>query len=118
MRYILILVLLSWSVLSVAQRAQSLLGTVKNSKTKELLLSATVGLTDADGKISYTTTDTSGVYKFSSIKLGNYVLQISYIGYKNWQKTISMSPSEDKSIDVLMEDVKAVSVKVCTMRAE
>ena len=88
--------------------AQVLSGTVSDKRTDEPLLSATVGISGADGKMQYTATDMKGIFEFKNIKSGDYTLQISYVGYKTYTKNISV-PQSGASIEIFMEeDVQSI----------
>src|SRR3990172_940754 len=72
-------------LLSQFVSAQTVSGTIKDGKTNEALFGATVvikgstegGLTDMDGKFSFTTT-----------QLPPFVLSISYLGYVTFESTV------------------------------
>jgi outer membrane receptor protein involved in Fe transport len=58
----------------------SLLGTLSNAETGEVLIGATVLII---GTAWGSTTDVDGRYSIKNIPVGNYQLAISYIGYEN-----------------------------------
>lgn len=101
--------------------AQVLSGTVSDKRTDEPLLSATVGISGADGKMQYTATDMKGIFEFKNIKSGDYTLQISYVGYKTYTKNISV-PQSGASIEIFMEEdvqsIGQVSVEARATRAQ
>lgn len=101
--------------------AQVLSETVSDKRTDEPLLSATVGISGADGKMQYTATDMKGIFEFKNIKSGDYTLQISYVGYKTYTKNISV-PQSGASIEIFMEEgvqsIGQVSVEARATRAQ
>lgn len=101
--------------------AQVLSGTVSDKRTDEPLLSATVGISGAGGKMQYTATDMKGIFEFKNIKSGDYTLQISYVGYKTYTKNISV-PQSGASIEIFMEEdvqsIGQVSVEARATRAQ
>lgn len=101
--------------------AQVLSGTVSDKRTDEPLLSATVGISGADGKMQYTATDMKGIFEFKNIKSSDYTLQISYVGYKTYTKNISV-PQSGASIEIFMEEdvqsIGQVSVEARATRAQ
>lgn len=63
-------------------------GCVRDTLTKELLEFATIQL---KGKNTFSgLSDKNGNFKFSSVLPGEYVLQVSYLGYVSWQKKIEL----------------------------
>jgi iron complex outermembrane recepter protein len=63
-------------------------GTIKDSKTKESLIGATVYLNDLK---KGTITDNNGVFKIENVKAGNYLLEISSVGYKSVIERVSIA---------------------------
>ena len=63
-------------------------GCVRDTLTKELLEFATIQL---KGKNTFSgLSDKNGNFKFSFVLPGEYVLQVSYLGYVSWQKKIEL----------------------------
>lgn len=101
--------------------AQHLSGTVTDKKSGEPLFSATVGLTPESGKTVYTTTDLAGWYQFKKLLPGEYVLQVSYVGYKTYKNKVRVS-SAGAMVNISMEEdiqlLGQVSVNGRATRAE
>ena len=109
-------------LLSLAVQAQILTGTVTDKHTQEGLISATVQLTDAEGKSNYTSTDLQGKFQFKKLSQGVYTLQVSYVGYKANKQRVTLTGSQTKQVKVAMEEdaqlLDEVSVQGRATRAE
>ena len=109
-------------LLSSAVQAQILTGTVTDKHTQEGLISATVQLTDAEGKSNYTSTDLQGKFQFKKLSQGVYTLQVSYVGYKTNKQRVTLTGSQTKQVKVAMEEdaqlLDEVSVQGRATRAE
>lgn len=109
-------------LLSSAVQAQILTGTVIDKHTQEGLISATVQLTDAEGKSNYTSTDLQGKFQFKKLSQGVYMLQVSYVGYKTHKLRVTLTGSQTKQVKVAMEEdaqlLDEVSVQGRATRAE
>lgn len=109
-------------LLSSAVQAQILTGTVTDKHTQEGLISATVQLTDAEGKSNYTSTDLQGKFQFKKLSQGVYTLQVSYVGYKTHKQRVTLTGSQTKQVKVAMEEdaqlLDEVSVQGRATRAE
>ena len=102
--------------------AQSLSGTVIDKKTGEGLISATIQLIPEKGKASYISTDLRGFYQFGKLQLGEYTLQVSYVGYKTYTEKVTLVALQGKRVNVeMLEDAQLldeVSVHGRATRAE
>lgn len=109
-------------LLSSTVQAQILTGTVTDKHTQEGLISATVQLTDAEGKSNYTSTDLQGKFQFKKLSQGVYTLQVSYVGYKTHKQRVTLTGSQTKQVKVAMEEdaqlLDEVSVQGRATRAE
>ena len=119
--YRLILFLICFNCIA-AVTAQSLSGIVKDKNTNEGLISATVKLNPQAGKTQYTTTNLNGYYQFKNLAPGNYTLEVTYVGYKAYEKSLKIETKEDKKVNVKMEEnaqlLSEVSVQGRATRAE
>lgn len=119
--YRLILFLICFNCIA-AVTAQSLSGIVKDKNTNEGLISATVKLNPQAGKTQYTTTNLNGYYQFKNLAPGNYTLEVTYVGYKAYEKSLKIETKEDKKVNVKMEEnvqlLGEVSVQARATRAE
>ena len=91
-RKLLLLMMLLSALISRAQEVQ-LKGTLQDKETNKPLPGVTVVLKQAtDTSVSHsTTTDSTGTFKFSDLRNGRYILQISSIGYENQRKAVTIT---------------------------
>ena len=82
-----------------AQRTFSLRGNVQEAGTGKLLIGAAVSL---DAKKTGILTDSSGNY-YLRIPQDNYVVKVSFVGYKPYRKFIKLD--KNTTLDVILEDV-------------
>ena len=85
-------------------------GTVVDSETKEPLIGANVYI---EGTTKGSATDANGSYFISNVRhcsTCEYKLKVMYIGYENYEYTISVNSDEDISQDL--------SIKATTLEAE
>jgi len=78
MKYFALIILVSISFFSNAQTG-SIVGTVKDAKTKETIVGANIII---KGTSIGTSTDLDGKFTIKNIKPGTYILDISFISYK------------------------------------
>ena len=108
----------------IALKAQGQ-ATVNDRDTGEPLPAATVYIAPASNKEarSYTTTDMDGAFVFRAMAVGNYVMSVSYVGYKPLEKQLKVTDSKQTYTlrFVLEEDAQLlgeVSVQGRATRAE
>lgn len=103
MKYQLFL-LFSFLSLSLSTRAQSnhtqnkLQGVVKDPNGNSLA-GVTVWLND---KMTLTKTDSEGYFQFMA-RPGEYILHLSFVGYKHYQAKVSVKEGEGLSLDIVLE---------------
>lgn len=95
----------SWCV-----HAQVIQGYIKDGRTSEPLIGATVSLRDS-GRISIT--NDQGYFQFLKLSPGNYVAEIRFVGYKATEVMLSTDESEWKII-LLEEDVRMTDQVIVT----
>lgn len=95
----------SWSV-----QAQVIQGYVKDGRTSEPLIGATVTLKDS-GRI-FVTND-QGYFQFPKLASGNYVAEIRFVGYKTSEVMLSTEENDWKII-LLEEDVRMTDQVIVT----
>ena len=108
-----------------AQEQAVVSGTVTDSSAGYALPSATVSISSVSDPtaLTYTTTDNKGAFVFHSIAVGNYVVNVSYVGYKSMEKTLKVT-SERQTYTLsfqLKEDAQLldeISVQGRATRAE
>lgn len=104
------LIMVLWWVLNAdAENRSTLSGYVKDAKTGEVLISATVFVTELE--IGMVTNQ----YGFYSITLpdGNYTVQFRYVGYQTTFKKIEMSGRKklDVELEPLLEQIDQVTIR-------
>jgi outer membrane receptor protein involved in Fe transport len=94
--------ILFFSSLFFAQTTGSLTGIIKDKATGEGLPGVNIVL---KGTYYGAATDINGKYTIPSINPGNYIVEVSLIGYKTVQFTgIQIVAAQNKKIDVLLEE--------------
>ena len=93
MRLPFALFLLFWGFLATTVTAQTIRGTVVDSTTRKPLMEATVSLLSVrDSSMShYMITNGDGEFTFTNVAVGNYRLLITYVGYRNKSRRISVT---------------------------
>jgi hypothetical protein len=95
LRSILGLFLLLCSISLSAQNKYTLKGTVQDSTNQALEAASAVLLNASDSVlVSFGLTNNKGAFQLDRIKEGNYVLQITYVGYGTFARAISAEGTE------------------------
>ncbi|HEY4324443.1 MAG TPA: TonB-dependent receptor [Mucilaginibacter sp.] len=81
---------------SVAQTS-SIKGVVTDAKTGEKLAGADIHL---QGSEAGAMTDVDGFYSISNIKPGNYKIEVTYIGYSQYEKQLTLAPNQVLTLNV------------------
>ena len=89
----------------------SLTGIVKDTKG-EPLSGANVMLGNSFNR---TTAGIKGDFKFSNLRKGEYKIQITFVGYKNFTKDLNLSSSEN--LDIVMERASFLTEEVLVSAA-
>ena len=82
-----------------AQDGASVNGYITDAETGETLLTANIALVEVNRG---TSSNTSGYYTITNIEPGTYTLAASYIGYRRFEREISLEPGENLRIDIEM----------------
>ena len=91
-RYLSILILYNTIVSGL-----SISGTVTDSTNKSPLIGANVIISETSLGAA---TDSDGRYNINQIVPGNYIISVSYMGYKSYKKNITISNNENVSLDI------------------
>ncbi len=91
----------------------SLTGTVKDTKG-EPLTGANITIGNTSGR---TTAGSKGDFKFTNLTKGEYNLQVSFIGYKNYKKELSLNSSQNLEIVLEPSSVLTEEVLISAARA-
>jgi hypothetical protein len=93
----------------LAQQTRFISGRLFDYETREFISDANCVLIHLpDSSITGTTTDNNGHFIFSNVKNGNYILKISFIGYKTEIQKIEF---RNKSIDLQNIYLKRIAVE-------
>ena len=100
-----------------AQQTYSLKGTVYDSASRESLPFANVVLkTTKDSVLKATVTDSLGRFKLDQLTKGDYLLQVSFIGFTPYEKSIELNDQLDMGAIWLSE--KPMGLADVTIEAE
>jgi len=92
LRCLTLLLMATLNILPLAAQQQAITGRVVDAETKEALVKSTLQLYRVGGKdttfAAGTFTDSRGQFSFASVANGNYVLKISYLGYKSLSRNL------------------------------
>jgi len=77
----------------VGAQSARLTGTLYNPDDQSTLVGATIKLSNVKDstKIRYTNSDVQGKFEFVQLTKGQYLLNITYIGYENFRKRVSVN---------------------------
>ena len=101
-----------------------LTGVIVNSEDQLTLVGATIKLTNSKDttKIRYTNSDVQGKFEFTQLAKGQYLIDITYMGFENFRKRVSVnSKVEDLGKLFLKTEakrLKVVDVTGAAVRAE
>ncbi len=95
-------VLIGGLLLAVGSRAQpaTINGFVRDATTGESLIFANVVL---KGTTYGTATNAAGFFTLTGIPPGTYTLVVSYLGYRLFQRTLTLQPGETRRLDIALE---------------
>jgi hypothetical protein len=82
-----------------AQESASVNGYITDAETGETLLTANIALMEVNRG---TSSNTSGYYTITNIEPGTYTLAASYIGFRRFEREISLEAGENLRIDIEM----------------
>jgi len=93
-----------------AQQGATITGSVLDTETKDPLNGATIKIDKLKGGLS----DAGGRFKLS-VPAGEHELTISFIGYKNDKRTITVKEGENLSLEILMKSSALQIAQVVTV---
>ena len=116
-RFFLINIILLWATLAAGQ-GTAIRGVVIDGASQERLPFSNVLLMGVDDArfLKGCSTDENGNFAIEGIKVGNYQLKASSVGYKTFDTTITISASMDLGLirlkrDVMLKEVQVVATK-------
>ncbi|MDU1892543.1 MAG: TonB-dependent receptor [Dysgonomonas sp.] len=98
-------------IFSYAQSGGLVSGIVKDKKAISLP-GATLKL---DKFNRYTVSDHNGYFEFLNVPEGTYTLEVSYIGFTSFTKTVAVNSKENTVIDVILEEKGITAGEVVVM---
>ncbi|MCC7444212.1 MAG: TonB-dependent receptor [Saprospiraceae bacterium] len=106
-RILFIIAFIATSILLNAQ-SYSVKGIIHDKDKLSVIGAVAVVLHPVDSTmVGFSTTDNNGVFKIENLKSGDYLLQLTYIGYGTIQRKISLKPDNqllDLGIITMMEE--------------
>ncbi|MBL9206894.1 MAG: carboxypeptidase regulatory-like domain-containing protein, partial [Opitutaceae bacterium] len=85
--------------LSVAARAASLTGRVRDSNTNSLLYGATVTISEL-GRTA--TSEAGGAFSFGGIPAGSYTVVVSYLGYNDVRQSVTVAEAGENAVEIVL----------------
>jgi len=124
-RLFLLLILMAFNAALRAQGEATVSGIVTDRTAGEPLPAATVSIapvSDTSAK-TYTSTDGEGVFSFRAMAVGEYVVSVSYVGYKPMEKKVRITDKQQSyTLRIVLEEdaqlLGEVSVQGRATRAE
>ena len=109
-RSVSIFTLLILTFCSAALSAANITGIVKDMDSGEPLMEAAVKLVTAKDStfVAGVTTDIDGKFTLSNIKAGKYVLTVSYIGYADLEKPVTVANSNVRLGELRLKEASHV----------
>lgn len=88
---------------AIAQTVVS--GKITDKSTSDPLPGATVSITPNGGNTRLGVSDMDGKYRIDNLAAGQYRIKVSYMGYKTYEKSVSLGSSDNKVMNIsLTED--------------
>nr|WP_286670467.1 TonB-dependent receptor [Fodinibius salsisoli] len=82
------------------QQTASLNGYITDAETGETLISANVALKNSR---QGTSTNTSGYFSLPNIEAGTYTVLVTYVGYQQITREITLAPGESRRLDIQLK---------------
>ena len=115
-----LLLSLLFLLLSVVVSAQEfrITGTFINSADQQPLPGATIKLSNARDTLQfkYTTSGQQGEFEFARLKKGAYILEVSYVGFENFRKTV-FAGGKSENVGKLELNPAALNINGATITA-
>lgn len=115
---LILLFLFVFSTSLIAQKA-TVSGTVLDKQTNKAIPYANIIIKSSDKIISGGITDDNGKFKISKIELNTYTLEIQFIGFKTFSRTITFTESNNKiNLGTILLEEDATSLDAIAITAE
>ena len=116
MRRLIFLVVFSIStIVTLAQRTVT--GKVIEQDTKEAVIQATAALMSGQKVVANAVTNTDGAFSIKAPQNGSYTLQVTYVGFKTYTKTIKIADDKNFSAGTISLAPDAIMLKGATVTA-
>ncbi len=112
---VLLIVALMVAVVSFAQR--TVRGRVVEQDTQEAVIQATAALMKGEKVVANAVTNTEGAFSIKAPEEGSYTLQVTYVGFKTYQKKISLKDGKDYNAGTIKMEPDAIMLKGATVTA-
>ncbi len=101
------LICLIWFPEEARAQTASIRGLISDVESGQPLEGANIVLQNLDGEqVKGRATDSNGFYQINNIRSGDYILQISFVGYLPHQDTLSISREQRLTISIALEPDK------------
>ena len=114
-KIVLLIVALMVAVVSFAQR--TVRGRVVEQDTQEAVIQATAALMKGEKVVANAVTNTEGAFSIKAPEEGSYTLQVTYVGFKTYQKKISLKDGKDYNAGTIKMEPDAIMLKGATVTA-
>ena len=114
-KIVLLIVALMVAVVSFAQR--TVRGRVVEQDTQEAVIQATAALMKGEKVVANAVTNTEGAFSIKAPEDGSYTLQVTYVGFKTYQKKISLKDGKDYNAGTIKIEPDAIMLKGATVTA-
>lgn len=102
---LLMLLMICCSAAAGAMAQTVVSGKITDKSTSDPLPGATVSITPDGGKTRLGVSDMDGKYRIDNLAAGQYRIKVSYMGYKTYEKSVSLGSSDNKVMNIsLTED--------------
>ena len=106
------------TTISTALAQRTVKGTVVEQDSREAVIQATVSLLKADSTVvSNTLTNMSGSFSLTAPKDANYIVRITYVGFKTYTKRVTIADGKGVSMGTITMAPDAIMLKGVTATA-
>ena len=114
-RLFLLWVVTLTTMVAFAQRTIS--GNVVEKDTKEAVIQATASLLSGEKLVANAVTNTEGSFTIKAPSDGTYTLKITFVGFKNYTKKITISEGKNHPMGTITLEPDAIMLKGATVTA-
>ena len=114
-RTLFLIATLMMAVISFAQRTVS--GQVMEQDTNEPVVQATAALLSGEKIVANAVTNANGRFSIRAPKDGTYSLQVTFVGFKTYTKTVTIKDGKDVALGKITIEPDAIMLKGTTVTA-